>query len=30
VYKKVMVRLAIIGSSVAALLLAGGASKSLR
>jgi hypothetical protein len=28
--KKVMVRLAIIGSSVTALLLAGGASKSWR
>jgi hypothetical protein len=28
--KKVMVRLAVIGSSIAALLLAGGASKGLR
>jgi hypothetical protein len=28
--KKVMVRLALIGSSIAALLLAGGASKGLR
>jgi len=28
--KKVMVRLAIIGSSIAALVLAGGASKGLR
>jgi hypothetical protein len=28
--KKVMIRLAMIGSSIAALLLAGGASKGLR